>query len=101
MRYAKSFTLPAVMLLASSVASAQVGLSYERAGLGLKLQPRAAAEWAFGGEAAHTWQALGKTDYALYRGTRDMPQSGIRASESYSGIVQSYSGGCPVSCTPR
>ena len=93
MRYATSFTLPAVMLLASSVASAQVGLSHDHTGLGLKLQSRAAADWAFGGEAAHTWQALSKNDYALYRGTRDMPQSGVRASETFSGIVHSYSGG--------
>lgn len=81
------------MLLVSNLASAQVGLSYERAGLGLKLQSRAAAEWAFGGEAAHNWQALSKNDYALYRGTRDVPQPGMRVSESYSGIVHSFSGG--------
>lgn len=93
MRYANSFTLMAAMLLVSSVVSAQVGLSYERAGLGLKPGTRAAAEWAFGGEAAHTWRVLSKADYALYSGTRDMPQAGLRAFESYSGIVHSYSGG--------
>jgi hypothetical protein len=92
MRYAISSTLPAVMLLVSSVASAQIGLSPERAGLGLKTQSRAAAEWAFG-DAAQGWQVRGPADYALYRGTRDLLQTGLRATESYAGIVHSYSGG--------
>ncbi len=93
MRYAISSTLPAVMLLVSSVASAQIGLSPESAGLGLKSQSRAPADWAFGGEAALGWQARGPAYYTLYRGTRDRLQTGMRATESYSGIVHSYSGG--------
>jgi len=93
MRYAISFTLPAVMLLVSGVASAQIGLSPDRTGLGLKSQSRAAVEWAYGGDSAQGWQARGPADYTLYRGTRDLLQSGLRAAESYSGVVHSYSGG--------
>lgn len=93
MRYSNSFTLPAIMLLVSSVASAQVGLSHERAGLGLKPQARAAADLAFGGEAAQVWQARGRSDYALYGGARELLQTGLRPAESYAGIVYSFSGG--------
>ena len=92
MRYANSITLPAFMLLVSSVASAQIGLTPERTGLGLKLQSRAGAEWAFG-DAAQGWQVRGPANYTLYRGTQELLQSGLRATESYAGIVQSYSGG--------
>jgi len=93
MRYAISITLPAAVLLVSSVASAQVGLSYERSGLGLKPQARGAADLAFGSEAAQLWQARGPSDYALYSGARDWSQTGLRPAETYAGIVYSFSGG--------
>jgi hypothetical protein len=93
MRNAISFTLPAVMLLVSGVASAQVGLSLERTGLGLKPQARAATDLAFGSEAAQVWQVRGPSDYALYSGARDWLQTGLRPAESYAGIVYSFSGG--------
>jgi hypothetical protein len=88
MRYTIPYPFLAVMLLASGTASAQAGLSYERAaGLGLRHQaggPALAADWAFGGEAAQVWQTRRSSDYALYGGARD---AGLRPAESYLGIV--------------
>jgi len=91
MRHAISFTLLAAVLLASGAASAE--LSHERAGLGLKPQARAIADWAFGSEAAQVWQARGPSDYALYGGARELPRSGLRPAESYTGIAYALSGG--------
>ncbi len=93
MRYAISFTLPAIMLLGSSVASAQIGLSHERYGLGLKPETRAVADWVLGGDIAQAWQAPVPSSYSLYGGVRERQQAGLQAVESYMGIVHSYSGG--------
>lgn len=93
MRCAASFTFMTVMLLACGTASAQAGLSLERTGLGLKPVARSPGELAFGTEAAQAWQAQLSAGYALYGGARDLPHTGLRATESYAGIVHSIAGG--------
>lgn len=96
MHYQAPITLLLITALASSAATAQVGLSFERAaGLGLKAQP--ASVWSpldtvFGTTATHAWGTLRPTDYALYSGGREVSTLGLRATESYSGIVYSGAG---------
>jgi len=93
MRLAISFAFVAVSLLAPGAAGAQAGLSYERAGLGLRPQadgPALAADRSFGGEAAHLWQMRLSSDYRLYGGARE---TGLRPAESYAGIVYALTRG--------
>lgn len=97
MRCAAPFTLLAVTLLASGVASAEIGLPHGRTGLGLKSEARGAAEWAIGNDAAQVWQARNASDYALYGGARDLPQTAFRSTESYTGIAHALAGGWGVS----
>lgn len=80
---------------ASGTAAAQAGLSYERAGLGLRPQAGVSAmpaEPVIGSEAAHVWQTRRSSDYALYGGTRELPHLGLRAAESFGGVIYSLSG---------
>jgi hypothetical protein len=97
MRHAAPFTLLAVTIFASGVASAEIGLPHGRTGLGLKPEARGVADWAFGNEAAQVWQARGSSDYALYGGARDLPQTAFRSTESYTGIAHALTGGWGVS----
>ena len=89
----------AISLAASataSVAIAQSGLTAERFGLGLKASSDASAslhDLAFGSEAAQVWQATRSSEFALIGGVRDAPRLGLRAVESYSGIVYAPPGG--------
>src|SRR5687768_9277602 len=96
MHYQASITLLLIAALAPSTATAQVGLSFERAaGLGLKAQPAAVwspLETAFGTTAAQAWETLRPTDYALYSGGRDVPTLGLRTTESYAGLVYTGTG---------
>jgi hypothetical protein len=92
---------PALILviaaLAPVMAAAQAGLSFERvAGLGLKsesVEPPAPSLSTFGDTATQAWLELrqGAGDYALYGG-HDSPRLGLRAAESYAGVVYSASG---------
>jgi hypothetical protein len=95
MRYPASLTLITLFAFAPGAAG-QVGLSLERAaGLGLKSQSSFALseeEPVFGGAAAHAWQALRGSDYSLFGGARDVPRLGLRAAESYTGMVYSGAG---------
>jgi len=66
------------------------------AGLGLTTQAGTAAapaDLAFGGEATQVWQMTGRSEYSLFGGMRDAPNVGLRAAESYGGIVYSLPGG--------
>jgi hypothetical protein len=91
-----SFTLFVVAALAPVMAAGQAGLSLERAaGLGLKPEPGEASApplSSFGEAATQAWQELraGAGDYALYGG-HDGPLLGLRAAESYAGVVHSAS----------
>lgn len=97
MRYPLKFTLIALLALAPGAAMGQAGLSSELAGgLGLKLRTGTAAvpaDLAFGGEATQVWLATRASDYALYGGARTAPRLGLRAAESYGGIVYFMPGG--------
>jgi hypothetical protein len=91
------YTLLAIAALAPVVAAGQAGLSFERsAGLGLKPDPveiAASPISAFGETATQAWLGLRADagDYALYGG-HDGPRIGLRAAESYAGVVYSASG---------
>lgn len=93
MRYPVRTALIAFSLLgaaASGVAGAQAGLSPVTAGLGLKQHASAPAlpeDLAFGGEAMRIWQSRHASDYSLYGGARETPRLGLRATESYGGVV--------------
>ena len=97
MRCPTSFTLFFIAALAPVVAAGQAGLSFERAaGLGLKHEPTETSApplSTFGESATQAWLGLraGGGDYALYGGY-DGPRLGLRAVESYSGVVYSASG---------
>jgi hypothetical protein len=98
MRYPACYSLFLVAALAPVTAAGQAGLSFERA-TGLGLKPRAEEPApapplsGFGDAATQAWQALraGAGDYALY-GKLDGPRLGLRAAESYAGVVYSASG---------
>src|SRR5690349_10601792 len=96
MRRAVSLSLLAVLQLACNTAGAQLGLSHERTGLGLK-PARDAALAAPGSEAAQMWQERRSSDYSLYGGSRDVPLAGLRPAESYVGIVYSLTSDLSVS----
>ena len=98
MRCPASLTLFVVAALAPVMAAGQAGLSFERsAGLGLKPGPVEAAPAlplsTFGEAATQAWLGLraGAGDYALY-GANDGPRLGLRAAESYAGVVYGASG---------
>jgi len=97
MRRPASFTLFVLVALAPAAATGQAGLSFERAaGLGLKpeaLETPASPHSTFGEAATQTWLGLraGAGDFALY-GEQDAPRLGLRAAESYAGVVYSASG---------
>jgi hypothetical protein len=95
MRYPYNLAFIAVFASASGAAMGQI--SPERiAGLGLRSQTDIApvpADLAFGSEAAHIWQTRRSFDYLLYSGARAAPDFGLRAAESYGGIVYSLPGG--------
>jgi len=97
MRYATPFSLLACLLIASGAANAQIGLSLERVGLGLKPQVRDAADWVLGGKAAQAWLGHAAPDYSLYGGRRERLQPGLRPAESYAGIVHALAGGWAAS----
>jgi hypothetical protein len=97
MRYAASFSLLAALQLVCGAASAQIGLSHERTGLGLKPATRVAAEAAPGNEVVQAWQERRASDYALYGGARGVPLTGLRPAESYAGIVHALAGDWGVS----
>jgi hypothetical protein len=97
MRCAASLSLLTMLLLACNGAGAESGLSYERvAGLGLK-SARGAAAAAPGSDVVLAWQERRSSDYALYSGTRDRPITGLRAAESYLGIVHPLASDLAVS----
>jgi len=84
--------LVAFSMLAAGAAIAENGLSPAGAGLGLKSQPVARAlpeDLAFGGEATQVWQSSQASRYSLYGGERETPRLGLRAAESYGGVVYS------------
>jgi hypothetical protein len=89
--------LSVLAALAPVMAAGQAGLSFERAaGLGLKpesVAAPAAALSAFGDTATQAWLGLRAAagDYTLYGGN-DGPRLGLRAAESYAGVVYSASG---------
>jgi hypothetical protein len=98
MRHATKLALAAAALVfagTASVAVAQAGLSYQRAGVGLGIKPYSDAslspEVAFGGEPAYAWQAQ-RPDYGLYGGVRELPHLGLRSAEAYGGIAYPLSG---------
>lgn len=95
MRYPPQLTVLILTALVPGAATGQAGLSLERAaGLGLKSQASVAAvpaDPAFGGAATHAWQALRASDYALYGGSEPR-RLGLRAAESFGGIVYSSGG---------
>ena len=96
MRFPAPLSLIVVMALLPSAAGGQTGLSFERAaGLGLKSHAEAGvplSDMGFGGAAAHSWQALGANEYALYGGGRDEPRLGLRTTESFAGLVYGAAG---------
>ncbi|HXF67212.1 MAG TPA: hypothetical protein VNK67_11020 [Burkholderiales bacterium] len=85
--------LAALALAAPGAAWAQVGLSPQGGGLGLKLRgesPAPAVHAAFGADPAPAWrQVRGSADYTLYvyGGTRELARPGLRATETYGGVV--------------
>jgi hypothetical protein len=95
----KSSKVIAILVAASTAANivhAQSGLTAERFGLGLKARSEAAVyphDSGFGGEAAQIWQATRTSEFALIGGMRDAPRLGLRAVESYGGIVYARPGG--------
>ncbi|HET9404841.1 MAG TPA: hypothetical protein VFO57_09685 [Burkholderiales bacterium] len=95
MRYPYNLALIALFAFAPGAAMGQ--MSPERvAGLGLRSQADMApvsADLAFGSEAAQVWQTMRSLDYSLYGGARAAPNFGLRAAESYGGIVYSLPGG--------
>jgi hypothetical protein len=96
MRCLRSISLLLLVLLTSSVAMAQTGLSHARAGLGLK-PARSAADAVPGNEVVRVWQERRSSDFAIYGGSRDVPLSGLRSAESYAGIVYPLAGDLGVS----
>ena len=97
MRCPATITLFVLAALAPAAATGQAGLSLERAsGLGLKPEPAetfAPPLSTFGDAAAQAWLGLraSASDYALYGG-HDGPRLGLRAADSYAGVVYSASG---------
>ncbi len=96
MRHAYTrLSLLALLAIAPGIAPAErVAERQHIAGLGL--QSGAAtlpADLAFGGEATQVWQTSRSSDYSLYSGARETSRLGLRAAESYGGIVYSPRGG--------
>jgi len=86
MRHAITISLCATGLLVATTAGAESGLSMGRSGLGLRpAAVPAAADWSFGGEAAHLWQARRSSEFSLYGGTRET--AGPYPAQSYAGVV--------------
>ena len=91
-------TAPTVLIVLAALlpgaAAADIGLSSDRAGLGLKSDAPAwsPTDGMFGLAAAQTWDTLGFNDYSLYGGGREAPMLGLRAAEAYAGIVYSGTG---------
>ena len=90
----KEAALFAVIAVASGTAAAQAGLSPESAGLGLKPMARVAGPADRFENEIVQWRRLARdSDFALYGGARETPRLGLRANESFAGIVYSASGG--------
>ena len=95
MRYPFNLAVIALFALATDAAMGQESRVHV-AGLGLTTQTGVAAvsaDLAFGGEATQVWQTTRASDYSLYGGMREAPNLGLRAAESYGGIVYSLPGG--------
>ena len=97
MRAFCQLALLALASLASGAVFAQAGLAYGRAaGLGLKPVDAGTDTYqsspVLGGQAAALWQSARPFDYALY-GAREEPRVGLRAQDSYAGIVYGLRGG--------
>lgn len=70
--------------------AAQVAERQHLAGLGLQSATTTLpADLAFGSEATQVWQTTRSSDYSLYSGARETSRLGLRAAESYGGIVYS------------
>jgi hypothetical protein len=93
MRYPATLTIAILMALAPAAATGQAGLYLDRAaGLGLKPSPSATqypATGVFSDAAVQAWQGLRASEYALYSGGSDASPLGLRASESYVGVIYS------------
>jgi hypothetical protein len=89
--------LLAVIALTSAPSLAERTLErLHLAGLGLQSPIGAGtppSDLAFGSEAIQVWQVRGSSDYSLYSGTRESAYLGLRAAESYGGIVTALPGG--------
>jgi hypothetical protein len=89
----KHLTLVFLLAFTACAAMAEPGTVREHiAGLGLQSRSDAAtspADLAFGSEAAQVWQSSRSPDYTLYAGSRATSRLGLRADESYGGIVYS------------
>jgi hypothetical protein len=96
MRSPASFTLAALLAFAPATATGQAGLSFEPGtGIGLKVRaatPDLSSDGSFGGAATQAWQMLPASEFALYSGGSEVPRLGLRAGESYTGIVYSRAG---------
>jgi len=91
MRFSFKIALFSLFALATNAAMGHESRVHV-AGLGLTTQTGGAAvpaDLAFGGEATQVWQTTGRSDYSLFGGMRDAPNLGLRAAESYGGIVYS------------
>jgi hypothetical protein len=98
MRHAYTrLSLLALFAIVPAIASAErVAERQHIAGLGLQSGSGAAAfaaDMAFGSEATQVWQSSRSSDYSLYSGARETSRLGLRAAESYGGIVYSPRGG--------
>lgn len=96
MRCPTPLLLVFLLALTPGAVMGQTGLSLERAaGLGMKSQPDETvypAHGVFGMAAVHAWQGLRASDYALYGGGDEAPRLGLRAADSYAGLVYSMGG---------
>lgn len=89
----QQLTYAALLAFVTGTAMGEPGMARELvAGLGLQPRANAAtlpADPAFGSDAARIWQASRSPDYTLYTGERSTSRLGLRADESYGGIVYS------------
>lgn len=95
MRYPFKLLLIALFAFASGAAMGQASHEYVT-GPGLRSQTGTAAvpaDLPFGGEATQVWRTTRASDYSLYGGAREAPNLGLRAAESFWGIVYSLPGG--------
>jgi hypothetical protein len=89
----RQITLAALLAFAAGAVMGETGMAREHiAGLGLQSRSGTEthpADLAFGSEATQVWQASRSPDYTLYAGSRATSRLGLRADESYGGVVYS------------